>query len=82
MLKGNVQVRQNLTLGHQRHYTVYVWVRVHIVHAHPNTQLAQFFSQLLELCFYRAPIDEIGTVFQINAISRRVLAHDQQFFHA
>ena len=82
MLEGDIQIRQDFALGHQRDDFIHMRVRVDIVQAHPGAQLAQLFAQLGHPCAHRAALPEAGAVFDVHAVGAGVLRHHQQLFGA
>ena len=78
MLKRDIQIGQNFTLGHQRNDLVHVGVRVDVVQADPDAKLPQGLTQFLHAAFERPAIPEAGTVFDINSIGTGILGDHQQ----
>jgi hypothetical protein len=50
VLEGDVEIREDLALRHQRDDVVDMRVGVDVVEAGPHVHLAQLFGQRLELC--------------------------------
>ena len=86
VLKRHIEIRQNAPGGHQRHDLVHMRIRIHVMQANPSAmrlgQLRQLFAQLKHACLHRLAIEEARAVFHIDAISRRVLADNEQLFDA
>ena len=82
MLEGDVEVGQHLALGHQRQHVVDMRIGIHIVHAHPDAELAQPARQVEEARFVLGAAEGGGLVAQVHAIGAGVLRDHQQFLDA
>src|SRR5690554_2676486 len=82
MLEGNIQVRQDLALGHQRDQLVHMGIGIDIVQTHPDAEFAQCLAHLGHAGLDRTTVPETGAVLDIHAIGAGVLGNDQHFLHS
>ena len=82
VLEGHIEVRQELALGHQGNDRIDVWVRIDVVEAHPDAELAEGLGEVKKLRPHRAPAPFARGVFHIDAVGRRVLRDDQELLDA
>ncbi len=82
VLERDVEIGQHLSLGHQRNHVVDMRIRIHVVHAHPDAELAQPARQVEETRFVFLPTPLGLAVTDVDAVSRGVLRDDQQLLDA
>ena len=82
VLERDVEVGQHLALGHQRDHVIDVRIRIHVVHAHPDAELAQAAREIEEARFVFLPAPLAFAVTDVDAIGRGVLRDHQQLLHA
>ena len=82
MLKGNVEIGQNLAFRHQRQHLVDMRIGVDVMQPHPDAELAEFAREIDEPRAHGAVLIRAFGVTQIAAIGAGVLRDDQQFLHA
>ncbi|SPU65696.1 Uncharacterised protein [Brucella neotomae] len=81
MLEGNIQIRQDLALGHQRNDFIDARVGIDVMHPHPNAHLAQFPREVEKLRTHRAVLPHGFLILDIEAIGARILRDDENFLH-
>ena len=82
MLERNVEVGQDQPVGHQRNQLAHVGVGVDVVQAHPWLVVAAQAAKITREVGDVGAMAAIFGVFDVDAVSRRVLANHQQFFNA
>ena len=82
VLKGNIEVRQNLAFGHQPDDFVDMRVGVDILQPHPGAEIAEFFREVEEFGADLAILPRAVGIFDIDAVGRGVLRDDEQFLDA
>ncbi len=82
VLEGDVEVGQDLALGHQRDDAIDVRIGIDVVQAHPGAELAKRCAQILEARRQRAALPLALRVLEVEAVGARVLADDQELLHA
>ena len=80
MLQRDVQIRQHLAGRHQRNHIIHMRIRIDVMQAHPDIQLAQLLAQRQHAGLHRGTVIEAGTVLDVSAIGRGVLRNHQQLF--
>ncbi len=68
MLEGNVEIGQNLALGHQADDFVDMRVGVDILQPDPGAELAEFFGQVKEFGADRAVLPRAFGIFDVDAV--------------
>ena len=79
MLKGDVEIGQDLAVDHQADDLVDMRVGVDIMQSHPDTEFAKLPGEVDEFRANLAVLPRACRVFQIDAIGRGVLGNDQEF---
>ena len=79
VLEGDIQVRQQFSLGHEWNDLVDMRVGVNIVQPDPHAEFSQPFGQAFEITGHQPVAPEITAVLQIHAICGGILRYHQQF---
>src|SRR6185437_8995121 len=82
VLKRNVEIRQYFAFRHQRDHIVDMRIRIDVVQAHPGTEVPKCTRQIEKAGLQRRAFPRALRIFEIDAISARVLADDEQLFDA
>ena len=78
MLEGNVEVRENQPLGHERHHGIDRRIRVDVVETRPETELPEFVAKLEKARFHRTPTRKVEAVVAVEPVGSRILTDDQE----
>ena len=73
MLKGNVEIGENLPLGHQRDDLVDMWIGIDVVQPHPDAELAECRRQVDEFRTHLFVAPLACRVFDVEPVGRRIL---------
>jgi hypothetical protein len=77
MLKGNVEIGENLSVRHEVNDRIDVRVRIDVVHPHPSPKATEAACEIEESCLVLGtPPGGLG-VAQIGAIGAGVLGNDE-----
>ena len=82
VLEGDVEIGQDLALGHQADDLVDMRVGVDILQPDPGAELAELLGEVEEFGADLAVLPRALGIFQVDAIGRGVLRDDQQFLDA
>ncbi len=82
VLERDIEIGENLALGHQRDDVVDVRVGIDVVEPGPGAELAQGAGEIEEAGLERRALPGALRIFQVEAVGAGVLADDQQFLHA
>ena len=82
VLEGDVEVGEDLALGHQRDDVVDVRIGIDVVQADPGAEIAERLAQIEEAGLERLALPRALGIFDVEAVGAGVLADDEQFLHA
>ena len=74
MLEGNVEIGQDLALGHQRDDLVDMRIGIDVVQAHPGPELAELAGEVEEARPHLAIAPEARLILEVDAVGAGVLA--------
>ena len=77
MLEGDVEVRQDAALGHQRDEVAHMRIGVDVMQADPCPEVAQVTGEVGDMGAVAAGFGVLG----IDPVGGGVLADDEQFLH-
>ena len=80
VLQRYIQVGKDLAIAHQRDQIVHMGIGVDVMHADPEPQLAELFTQRQHAGLDGGSVIEAGSVFDIRAVGRGILRDHQQLF--
>ena len=81
MLEGNVEIGQDLALGHQRDDLVDMRIGIDVVQAHPGAERAELVGEIEEARPHLAIAPEARLILEVDAIGARVLGDDEELLH-
>ena len=82
MLERHVEIRQDQALGHERHDLVDGRIRIDVVQARPDAELAQAPAEVEQMRAQRRIGAQIERVAAVDAVGGRVLADDEELLDA
>ena len=82
VLKRDVEIGQDLSVGHQRDDLVDVRIGIDVVQPHPDAEFAERAREVDEFRAYVSVAPLARRVFNVEAVGGGVLRDDQQFLHA
>ena len=81
-LKRNVEIRQNLAVGHERNYVVHVGIRIDVMQPHPHAECAERLREFAHTRLERPAVPESGAILDIDAVGTGVLRNNEQLLDA